>query len=105
MELVEPVPYIPAQATRQDRKRGEDRPSGFRNVPVKGDTILDIPLPTAVIQHLDRYVRQFRQYLPIDGDDSKPDTRLFWSAFGSGTTVSCGDPWKGACPRLRGAAV
>jgi hypothetical protein len=41
--------------------------------------ILRIPLPTAVMHHLDRYVTQ---YLPTEVDDIKLDTPLFWSTFG-----------------------
>ena len=38
------------------RVRNLDRRWGLRNVPVKGGKTRDIPLPTAVMQHLDRYV-------------------------------------------------
>lgn len=48
-------------------------------MPVKGGKTRDIPLPAAVMQHLDRYVTQ---YLPTEVDDIKPDTPLFWSTFG-----------------------
>ena len=61
------------------RVRNLDRRWGLRNVPVKGGKTRDIPLPAAVMQHLDRYVTQ---YLPTEVDDVKPDTPLFWSTFG-----------------------
>ncbi len=61
------------------RVRHLDRRWGLRNVPVKGGKTRDIPLPAAVMQHLDRYVSQ---YLPTEGEDIKPDTPLFWSTFG-----------------------
>jgi site-specific recombinase XerD len=61
------------------RVRNLDRRWGLRNMPVKGDKTRDIPLPNAVMQHLDRYVTQ---YLPTEVDDVKPDTPLLWSTFG-----------------------
>jgi site-specific recombinase XerC len=61
------------------RVRNLDRRWGLRNVPVKGGKTRDIPLPAAVMQHLDRYATQC---LPIEVDDVKPDTPLFWSTFG-----------------------
>lgn len=61
------------------RVRNLDRRWGLRNVPVKGGKTRDIPLPAAVMQYLDRYVSQD---LPTEVDDIKPDTPLFWSAFG-----------------------
>ena len=61
------------------RLRNLDRRWGLRNVPVKGGRTRDIPLPAAVMQHLDRYVTE---YLPTEVDDIKPDTPLFWSTFG-----------------------
>jgi integrase/recombinase XerC len=61
------------------RVRNLDRRWGLRNVPVKGGKTRDIPLPAAVMQHLDRYVTQ---YLPTEVDDIKPDMPLFWSTFG-----------------------
>jgi integrase/recombinase XerC len=61
------------------RVRNLDRRWGLRNVPVKGGKTRDIPLPAAVMQHLDRYVTQ---YLPTEVDDIKPDKPLFWSTFG-----------------------
>src|SRR5262245_1953210 len=61
------------------RVRNLDREWGLRNVPVKGGKTRDIPLPAAVMQYLDRYVRQ---YLPTEVHDIKSDTPLFWSTFG-----------------------
>jgi site-specific recombinase XerD len=61
------------------RVRNLDRRWGLRNVPVKGGKTRDIPLPAAVMQHLDLYVTQ---YLPTEVDAIKPDTPLFWSTFG-----------------------
>jgi site-specific recombinase XerD len=52
---------------------------GVRNVPVKGGKTRDIPLPGAVMKHLDRYVTA---HLPTEVEDIKPDTPLFWSTFG-----------------------
>ena len=43
-------------------------------MPVTGGKTRDIPLPTAVMQHLDRYVTE---YLPTEIDNIKPDTSLF----------------------------
>jgi len=60
------------------RVRNRDRGWGLRNVPVKGGKTRDIPLPAAVMQHLDRYVLQ---YLPTEVDSIPLDTRLFWSTF------------------------
>jgi integrase/recombinase XerC len=60
------------------RVRNLDRRWGLCNVPVKGGKTRNIPLPAAVMQHLDRYVTQ---YLPTEVD-VKPDTPLFWSTFG-----------------------
>jgi integrase/recombinase XerC len=61
------------------RVRNLDRRWGLRNVPVKGGKTRDIPLPAAVMEHLDRYATQ---YLTREVDDIKPDTPLFWSMFG-----------------------
>ncbi len=52
---------------------------GLRNVLVKGGKTRDIPLPSVVMQYLDRYVSE---YLPTESDDITPDAPLFWSTFG-----------------------
>lgn len=60
--------------------RNLDREWGLRNVPVKGGKTRDIPLPAAVMQHLDRYVSQ---YLPTVVEAITSDTPLFWSTYGT----------------------
>jgi site-specific recombinase XerD len=61
------------------RVRSLDRRWGLRNVPVKGGNTRDIPLPSVVMEYLDRYISE---YLPTEAEDIKPDTPLFWSTFG-----------------------
>jgi hypothetical protein len=73
------------------RVRNLDRRWGLRNVPVKGGKTRDIPLPTAVMQHLDRYVTQ---YLPTEVDDASPTRPCSGPRSGSGGRASCGDRWK-----------
>jgi integrase/recombinase XerC len=74
------------------RVRNLDRRWGLRNVPVKGGNTRDIPLPVAVMEHLDGYATQ---YLPTEVDDIKPDTPLFWSTFGQRRQGLVGRPMEG----------
>jgi integrase len=61
------------------RVRNLDRRWGLRHIREKGGKTRDIPLPAAVMEHLDRHAKQ---YLPTEADDVKPDTPRFWSTFG-----------------------
>ena len=67
-------------------------PVGLRKVPVKGRKTRDIPLPTAVMEYLNRYVSQC---LPTEVEDIKPDTPLFWSTFGQRRQGSVRRPMEG----------
>ena len=52
---------------------------GLRGVRVKGGTLRDIPLPSAVARYLEEYVEQvLRKAL----DTVTPETPLFWSTWG-----------------------
>ncbi len=52
---------------------------GLRGVRVKGGTLRDIPLPSAVARYLEEYVEQV---LGKALDTVTPETPLFWSTWG-----------------------
>ena len=56
-----------------------DHPWGLRRVRVKGGKTRDIPLPSAVMEYLQKYVQRV---LSTEREPVGPETPLFWSTWG-----------------------